>query len=108
MTHEPFNLKIARNLAGHYQYLLGRPLVAEMPRYGLIECVCPAPYDSEFQWIFMHYYSRCPDDALALSFYKGTDFDVLLIARAQADPDACSCQDLRSYLAHTGGLNLLR
>ena len=101
-------MQVAENLAGHYQYLLERPLVAEIPRYGLIECVCVAPYDPEYQWIFMHYYSRLRDAASSLAFYKGADYDVLLIARSQTDADDCSCQDLRSYLAHAGSYRPLR
>jgi len=47
---------------------------------GYVECVAVAPYDTAKKWLFAQFYRENRDPVKALQFYKGQEYDVILLS----------------------------
>lgn len=78
----PFSLQEAQSLCIEYQYLLGAPFDRTNAK---IQAVIVTPFDSGFKQRFFAYYLLFDNDAaLALEEYKGSLYDVVIMAETEA------------------------
>ena len=74
----PFSLPEAQNLCREYQYLVGTAFDGSNVR---IEAVIITPFDTGYKQRFFAYYLLFDNDAaMAIEEYKGTLYDVALLA----------------------------
>ncbi len=77
----PFSLQEAQNLCRDYQYLVGTPFDRTITK---IQAVIVTPFDSGFKQRFFAYYLLFDNNAaLALEEYKGTLYDVVVMAETE-------------------------
>lgn len=103
MEKKPFTLKQALALCQHYQGLIGNSFDKLILGKGIIECVAVAPYEESKQWQFAQFYREVKDPWKALQFYRGTDFDVVVLATPFLRKRNVSFKDIRTYLEEESG-----
>ncbi len=90
----------ARLVCKQYQHLVGKILLQEPTDFSRIESVAICPFDPEKKRLFAYNYLNSGDPHLALEFYKGQHYDVLLLARSVSDKSMVVFEELHSYLQH--------
>lgn len=98
MLIPPFTLEQAIAICRDYQAIIGSIFEKESLGKGYIECVAVAPYEEAKQWLFAQYYKEYRDATKALSFYKGHEYDVIIIAIPFLRKRSIEYKSLMTYL----------
>jgi hypothetical protein len=89
----------AQTLCKRFQYLCGKALDPHLMGKGIIECVAVAPFDESHKWMFAQLYRELEDPVKALSLYKGSEFDVILLAFPLLRKRGINYTELRKYIS---------
>jgi hypothetical protein len=96
MKNGPFDFAMAEKICDQYQYLVGQPFELSNPVYSKIQAVVVSPYSTLDKWLFVHIYDEEKNPEKALSFYKKSAYDVIVMA--YINEHEMTFKDLRTYL----------
>ncbi len=99
MNRTALTLEQAHAISLDYQYIIGSVYDKSQLGKGRIECIAIAPYDEAKQWQFAQYYREFRDPQKSIQFYKGDQYDVLVLSIPLLRKRGIHFLDLRSYVA---------
>lgn len=97
MITTPFTFVQASAICRDYQHLCGRIMDQQVLGKGYIECVAVAPYETAKKWLFAQFYRDNRDPVKALQFYKGNDYDVIVLSLPLLRKRGIFFTDLHTY-----------
>ncbi len=98
MSSGPLTYAQAHTVCKRFQHLCGMAIDPNVMGKGIIECVAVAPYEQSHKWMFAQFYRECGDAHKALTLYKHTAFDVILLARPLLRKRGISYIELQKYI----------
>lgn len=96
---KPFTLRQAKVLCKDLQTLVGTHFDAGHQGGRKVACVALAPFDDINKWIFVSNYLSYQDAEVALDYYNGPFFDVLVIAEISKELNKDDYYDARTFMA---------
>ena len=102
MSNTPFTLSKANDVAEDFEDLADTDFRAQNGKVYVIESVLVAPYHEEDKLQFTDNYLKCRNGSEAISFYAGSDYDVVIFFFEEADESALFSQDIRAFVAERG------
>lgn len=100
----PFTYEQAEEICEDFEDLIDTELVikTDTPVRCVIDHVCIAPFSEGDKAVFMDAYALSRNPAQSLSFYKGEEFDVLIIAANIQNEKELVVQRIEEYIAANG------
>ena len=89
--------KQAAEIRDKYAHLIGAPFGTYIIR-DIVEHIAIAPFKTSMQWFFAEVFRLCHSVDKALSYYHGTEFDVILMTQHSSRECEVFIQDIHSYL----------
>jgi|SRR5690606_31095131 hypothetical protein len=99
MIRTPFTFAQASVICRDYQHLCGRVIDPQVLGKGYVECVAVAPFDEAKKWLFAQYYKDNRDPVKSLRFYKGQEYDVIILSFPLLRKRGVCYADLRTFVA---------
>lgn len=96
MKSNSLSVEQAKNLCEKNQYIIGDKITLDSEQY-IVRNIGVSPCDKINMLLFLELYKEMKDLVKAVSFYKGTKFDVAVILAKISNSDEYKIMNLASY-----------
>src|SRR4051812_10170496 len=102
MKRAPFSIEKAIEVAEDFEDLVDTDFSIDKALVYLVDNVMICPYKEEDKKLFVSNYHYSRDRESALDFYKGKDYDVIILAYDVDNEANYTCIDIRTFVAQKG------